>query len=218
MEQSAKEVVLTYETLYEFMRREKSRAELQQLDPTFFRDVLTYLNEKQQSYDDNLVKNDIFSQSERDKLHIQLANIKKLMKDLYNTRERKIINMAINHSRTGTHIVDAENLLSQEQALFDGLSTILKQHRQGILHRMLEGREPDLLPVMLPMPEKEQIKPKPAPKPAQPSTKNVKFLEPVDQFVGEELETYGPYNADDIASLPAALADILIGQGKAEQA
>lgn len=213
MNQEAKEVVLTYETLYELMRREKSRAELQKLESSFFTDALSYLNEKQQAYDDNLVKNDVFSQSERDKLHIQLANIKKLLKDLYDTRERKIINMAINYSRTNTHIVDAEYLLPPEKILFDGLSTILKQHRQGILHRLIEGREPDITPVVLPYPETKPETPKP-----QTDKKTVRFLEPVDQFVGEELEPYGPYEIDEEAVLPGQLADILVKQGKAEQA
>jgi len=217
MNQHAKEVVLTYETLYEFMRREKSRPELQKLDGNFYLDALSYLKEKQQSYDDNLTKNDIFSQGERDKLHIQIANIKKLLKDIYNTRERKIINMAINRSRTGTHIVDAENLLGQERILYDGLNTLLKQHRTGILHRLIEGRAPDLGPIVLPYPQEETPLP-PAPEDPQepaPPIKTVKFVEAVDEFVDEDLETYGPYQANDEATLPATLADILIGQGKA---
>ena len=68
MEQTTKEVVLTYETLYEILRKEKSREELQQLDEHFLADALNYFREKQQAYDDNLTKNDIFSQSERDRL------------------------------------------------------------------------------------------------------------------------------------------------------
>ena len=138
MEQTAKEVVLTYETLYELLRREKSREELQKLDEGFIKDTLNYLREKQQAYDDNLTKNDIFSQSERDKLHIQIANIRKILKDLYDIRERKIINMAINKSRTNSHIVDTQNLLSQEQVMFESLHSVLSQYRTGILHRMLE--------------------------------------------------------------------------------
>src|SRR3990172_1372850 len=156
MEQTAKEVVLTYETLYELLRREKSREELQKLDEGFIKDTLNYLREKQQAYDDNLTKNDIFSQSERDKLHIQIANIRKILKDLYDIRERKIINMAINKSRTNSHIVDTQNLLSQEQVMFESLHSVLSQYRTGILHRMLELREPDVLPIVLPLPVEEK--------------------------------------------------------------
>ena len=202
-----KEVTLTYETLYEILRKEKSRDELQKLDPAFLRNILNYLKEKQQSYDDNLTKNDIFSQSERDKLHIQIANIKKIMKDLYDIRERKIINMAISKSRTNAHIVDMENLHAQETAMFESISSVLTQYRTGVLHRILEQREPDILPIILPLPqETEQLKDEKI---------QVKFTDKVEQFVGKELELYGPYEANDEATLPNDLAEILITQGKA---
>jgi len=207
--EEAKEVVLTYETLYELLRREKSRAELQQLDANFFADALHYLREKQQAYDDNLAKNDIFSQSERDKLHIQLNNIRRILRDLYDVRERKIINMAINHTRTNAHIVDAEHLVPQERPFFDSLNAILKQYRTGILSRIVELREPDVMPIVLPLPEQEKV--------SQPekTKKHLRFLQNVDQFVGEELETYGPYAENDQAELPSEIAEVLINQEKA---
>ncbi len=210
MEQTAKEVVLTYETLYEMLRKEKSRDELQKLDEPFFRDVLTYLREKQQAYDDNLTKNDIFSQSERDKIHIQLTNIKKILKDLYDIRERKIINMSINKSRTHTMIVDTANLLQQEQPFFESLHSVMSQYRTGILHRLLEQREPDILPIVLPLPEQKEQAPAP-----ENSLKKIKCIEAVDQFFGEELEPYGPFAPEEETSLPEQLANILISQGKA---
>jgi len=211
MEQTSKEVVLTYETLYEMLRKEKSRDELQQLDGNFFRDVLTYLREKQQEYDDNLTKKDIFSQSERDKIHIQLANIKKILKDLYDIRERKIINMSINKSRTQTMIVDTANLLPQEQPFFESIHSVMSQYRTGILHRLLEQRETDILPIVLPLPEQKEQ----APAPPENSLKKIKCIEPVEQFFGEELESYGPFAPDEETSLPEQLANILISQGKA---
>jgi DNA replication initiation complex subunit (GINS family) len=215
MELTAKEVVLTYETLYELLRREKSREELQKLDEGFFKDTLNYLREKQQAYDDNLTKNDIFSQSERDKLHIQIANIRKILKDLYDIRERKIINMAINKSRTHSNIVDTQNLLQQENAMFESLHSVLSQYRTGILHRMLELREPDILPIVLPLPGEEPENEKPAP--IQQGMKKIKCLEAVEAFFGEELEQYGPFRQDEEITLPEQLADILISQGKATE-
>ncbi len=213
MELTAKEVVLTYETLYEFLRKEKSREELQKLDEGFFKDTLTYLREKQQAYDDNLTKNDIFSQSERDKLHIQITNIRKILRDLYDIRERKIINMAINRSRTNTQLVDTANLLQQEQAMFESLHSVLLQYRSGILHRMLELREPDVLPIVLPLPNEgpqEEI-----PAPLAHGIKKIKCLDAIEQIFGEDLEPYGPFQAEEEVSLPGIVADVLINQGKA---
>src|SRR5574342_614637 len=206
MELTAKEVVLTYETLYEFLRKEKSREELQKLDGGFIKDTLSYMREKQQSYDDNLTKNDIFSQSERDKLHIQLANIRKILRDLYDIRERKIINMAINRSRTNTQLVDTANLLQQEQAMFESLHSVLLQYRSGILHRMLELREPDILPVILPLPNEAPQEEIPAPLPH--GIKKIKCLDNIGQIYGEDLEPYGPFQAEEEVSLPGIIADV----------
>lgn len=212
MQENTKEVVLTYETLYELLRKEKARPELGKLDENFLRDALNYLKEKQQAYDDNLAKNDIFSQSERDKLHIQITNIRKIIRDLYDLRERKILTMAVNHSRTGAYISDTAHLQPSEQDMFNATCTILKQYRTGVLHRLLELREPDIMPAILPIPgEKEPVKDETT----DENIKTVRFLDTVDQFVGEELETYGPYNPNDVAQLPQTLANILIEQGKA---
>jgi DNA replication initiation complex subunit (GINS family) len=40
------DVKITYETLFDLLRREKNRNELQQLDPSFYLDVVSYLKEK----------------------------------------------------------------------------------------------------------------------------------------------------------------------------
>ena len=41
----AKEVNITYEVLFELLKREKDTADLQKLEPNFFNDFVDYLNE-----------------------------------------------------------------------------------------------------------------------------------------------------------------------------
>lgn len=196
----SKEVVFTYEALYELLRREKSREELQKIDPAFFVNVLNYLKDKQRSYDDSLAKNDMFSQSEREKVNIQFNNAKRLIRDLYDIRERKIIIMAVNHCRTKAHLLDTVNLLPEESALFNALCASLGFHRGNILQRLLDLRQPEIIQI----PETQISK-----------NKQIKFLESVEPFAGEELEMYGPFAKDESATLPCELADVLIAQGKA---
>jgi hypothetical protein len=43
----------------------------------------------------------------------------------------------------------------------------------------------------------------------------VKFVKHVNELVGLDMKHYGPFEADDIASIPAASADILIAGGDA---
>jgi len=210
--ETAKEVVFTYESLYELLRREKSREELQKIDVSFYRDILRYLKDKQSAYDDSLAKNDIFSQSEREKLQIQLNNAKRLLRDLYDIRERKILNMSVNHCRTKAHLLDAAHLLPEESVLFQSLCAVLGQHRSGIIQHLMELRDPQLLPIILPVPSVFQQS---SSTPVAPIKKQVKFLENIESFADEELEMYGPFEKNDEATLPSELADVLISQGKA---
>ncbi|MEK6614689.1 MAG: hypothetical protein AABZ32_01045, partial [Bacteroidota bacterium] len=46
---------------------------------------------------------------------------------------------------------------------------------------------------------------------------SVRFIKPVPKFLGPELESYGPFEPEDIASLPSQIARILVGKGRAER-
>ncbi len=48
-------------------------------------------------------------------------------------------------------------------------------------------------------------------------TKLVRFMGYVPKFVGPELEEYGPFEEEDIANLPAEVADVLISKSRAEE-
>ena len=65
------EVNITYETLFEILRREKNREELQKLDESFFNDVLNYVKEKKQQLNDLQTKDDLFAVEEKKKAEIQ---------------------------------------------------------------------------------------------------------------------------------------------------
>ena len=140
MPEDSKEVRITYETLYEILRREKSTDELQKLDHTFCTDVMSYLRDKSKILADAAGKFDVFSVNERDSTQVQLNNIKRILKELYEKRERKIIDMAINKSRTNSNIIDTANLLDIERPIYNELIKTLDSFRKDILLAMLELR------------------------------------------------------------------------------
>jgi len=43
----------------------------------------------------------------------------------------------------------------------------------------------------------------------------IKFIKHVNELVGLDMRRYGPYEVDDVASMPAASADVLIAGGDA---
>jgi DNA replication initiation complex subunit (GINS family) len=221
LETEGKEINITYETLFELLRREKTREELQKLDNTFFEDVVNYLKDKKAALDKP--KDDLFAAEERRKAEIQFENIKKILKEFYERREKKIINMAMDMSRISmgalnSEIVDTSAMLKEEKELFDCVVEILNNNRKGILYNVLEA--------MIPNVEKKEIKEtKEETKEVEtgsevskeePNQKMVRFLHAVPKFVGKDLEEYGPFEQEDIANLPDEIADVLIAKQRTE--
>lgn len=214
--EAQKEINITYETIFELLRVEKSRDDLQELPKLFFEDVLAYLREKQQILDESRVKEDIFSATERDKVSTEMSNIRRNLKELYERREKKIINMALNKSRTNSNIIDTSRLMDIESMFFNTLVGSLDKFRSGILVNMLDFRQPfikeDIPSSEVKADNEEEKKPE-----EKKDTKLVRFMHPIPKFIGKELETYGPYEEEDMATLPTDIADVLISKGRAEE-
>lgn len=209
-----KEVLLTFETIYELLRREKNKADIQQLDKEFYENLKAYLGEKQEMYEKSLVKTDIFSVTERPNIALQLHNMKKIIKELYEKREKKIIDLALISSKTKSNILSTENLLEQEKIFFEELISLLDKHREEFNNTVMKTNE---LPKTSIADQKVQTI-KDAVIQEEKDKKNIEFTEFTDAFFGKELEEYGPYNKGDIAEIPNEIAQILINQKKAVEA
>ncbi len=145
------DVALTYEKLYELLRREKGKEDLQLLDNVFFLQVVAYLREKDTTYSMSLTKNDVFSMNERQRLQTELHNIHRLVKELYERREKKILEMALNRSRTSANIIDTTSLLPEERAMFDQLVSNMDHFRVGVLQNILTLKDPSVSITTLPL-------------------------------------------------------------------
>ena len=211
------EVVITYETLYELLKREKERPDLQKLETTFFSDTINYIKDKKKILQ---AKSDsVFASDEMKKTERQLDNIYKILKELYERREKKIIGLALDKSRTKSNLIDTTALLREEKVFFDAVTGLLDSYRDAILYTVLNEK----MPFMQDLEDKDK-KPKSdfttaleLKNEGKKSTKLVRFTHKVPKFVGPELEEYGPYNEEDIASLPMEIADVLLNKGKAEE-
>jgi len=47
--------------------------------------------------------------------------------------------------------------------------------------------------------------------------RTVRFLNPMPRFLGPELEEYGPFDEEDIVSLPSRVVDVLVKKERAEE-
>ena len=221
--ESAKEVNITYETLFEVLKRESDMADLQKLEPNFFSNFVEYINEKMKMMEK---EDSIFSYDEKKKVERQIDNAKRMVKELYERREKKIINIALIKSRTKSNIIDISTLLGGEKKFLEEVENLLNQYRDDVMRNIIEGRSVPYLRPNLPETPREQgnfehpgrdFLDNAKKEPEKKEVKLVRFLCPVPKFVGKELEQYGPFSEEDIASLPSEIADLLIGKGRVEE-
>ncbi len=221
--QETGKAAITYETLFDTVVREKGHDELQLLSTGFFTQLVSYLNEKRSMM--NLLGPD-----EKERTSRQLQNINRLIKELYERREKKILQLALARSRAGADIVDTSALLNEEKVLFENIVSQLDFFRQGLLNSLLTARQPQLEQNGAEVLATASKIIKGAPQSAisgsvnvdensesERKTKLVRFLHAVPKFVGSELEIYGPFDQEDIANLPREIADVLIAKGRAEE-
>ena len=276
------EIVVTHETLFELFRREKSRDELQKLSATFFSDVASYIKSKKELLAEQENKQDLFAATQKDNLRKQLESASKLVKELFEKRERKIIDMALITSRTSSNIVDTSALLDEEKGFFNQMVGHFNGFRNDILFTTLSAKAPrpapeiqikpvvkstmaysdnqldqfsaadELTPREIAAPDTSnqgllnpdapriqeqnprteapsiQISPvdliaeslrqeQAAYEQAQNSSVLVRFLSAVPKFLGPNLETYGPFEEENMANLPSEIAKILISKEKVEE-
>lgn len=198
--------VITYEILYELLRKEKYSAELMETDKEFYIKAVRYLQEKQKLVDAQKGKDSIFA-AEVIKTQRQLDNAGKIIQDFYEKREGKILQLAIGTSRIKRKDPPA-NMLPEEKKMFFELFDVLKRYRSGILDNMLTGKKPHV----------EDIAPKDIKGDIREGThKIIRFTNPVPQFVAEDLKTYGPFEKEDVATIPPRAAGVIINKKRGEE-
>ncbi|MCX6814549.1 MAG: hypothetical protein NTY20_02795 [Candidatus Aenigmarchaeota archaeon] len=115
----------------------------------------------------------------------ELENAKMVLSDIMKLRERKIILSALAFADTG---VEPSHITPEEKSLFDQATSMIMQFRT-VRKKVLE-----------PGHEKKSI---------------IAFLEDVPQFVGTDMNNYGPFGKGDIANLPEDITRLLIEKGAA---
>ena len=236
---------LTLETLYDILRNEKKREDLQKLEDTFFIDVIGYVREKRNLLESKEHSSDIFAAGEREKLEYELRSIRRILKEIYEKREKKIIEIALNRSRTGSDIIDTSAMLREEKEFYREILHNLDLYRKGVLLKMFDGELPALVQRTASQnaethfgateaAREARTRPGvPAPKilspsslsPAQPhetmlasdGKTKIRFIRPTPSFVWKDLKKYGPYDPGEETEIYPEVADLLVRKGRAEK-
>jgi len=179
--------MLTYNDIYEALRKEKYSEQLQPLPKNFVNEVSSYLSEKKQVAEK---KEDMFSDAII-KSKKQFENAISIFKEIILRRKKKLLNLAFIAKETGISKRDFETMLDFEKEMFDkivkGMEDADKQ-----MNDLMNGRQDKKSHVL------------------------VTFKDDVDGFLDSSGESIGPFDRGEMANLPEEIVEILKDAGKVE--
>jgi DNA replication initiation complex subunit (GINS family) len=214
-----------YEALRRRQQAEQKFPKLQRLEPDFYRHLEDYLKGLAEDHQREHAANPHSPKATL--LGDELQNTRRLAEDLYEHRERKVVTAALTAARGGSP--DVGPMLREEQELFDALLQVLREAKRRALHRPAGPPRPLAAPSVAAAPVPSPAAPGPvaappeehpaaAPPPADAGPADgrlvVRVVDDVGEFVASDLRAYTLLR-EQVVSLPADAARILIARGKA---
>jgi DNA replication initiation complex subunit (GINS family) len=180
--------MITYNELYDLLRKEKFNEGLQQLPKNFLDDIAEYINEKkEQSEKDSSLFSDSVAKTKK-----QLENSIAIFKELMLRRKKKLLNLVFVAAETGIMKRDYENMLNFERELFEKM---VKSFEEG---------DKEMNKVFSMKGNKEAKK-----------YRMIIFSQDVEQFVDMMGNLAGPFAAGELVNLESEVAGVFVSGGKA---
>jgi DNA replication factor GINS len=179
------------EELYRIWKTEKNEKALQKLAVSFYSDVSTMLSDSK----------GVSSVTGQDPTQVSISKkefgvIRRLTREIAETRMRKIIEAALSRQDLPTE------MLAEEEVEFAKQVAIHIGDRYRFIDELAE--------------RSVVLEEKPT-EPVEARLEVVRFLSDFPAIIGVDLRTYGPFKAEDVATLPAENASVLISQGVVKQ-
>ena len=175
-----------YDGLYEAWKTEKENVEIQRLPKNFHAKIADYVKKIREE------RRMLDEKTTKAKLlKRELDNVKNMAEELFQLRYKKLREKAL-----ARETVPREVLTEEEEKLYGEILPLAEAY-QTFLKDILKGR---LSPI-----EKEE----------KPKKTLLRFVQEIPAIIGSDMKTYGPFEPEDIATLPSENARILIKQGVA---
>ena len=172
-----------YTKLYKAWLNEEAKSEIQPLPENFYSEVSSYLKSLRSEM------KGLDEKSLKAKLkHQEIQKAYWLAKSLITKRFEKIVKTLFKEKKK----INQNNLTVEEKLVYQHLDEAFKKMDE-IVRRILEGKTLDL--------EEKTGK------------LILRFLKDTPSLVGLNLKTYGPFKAEDLASIPIKNVEKLIGYG-----
>jgi len=174
-----------YDELYEAWKKEKENVEIQRLSKNFYTKITDYVKKIRE---ESRMLDEKTTKAKL--LGHEFENVKKMVRELVRLRYNKALKKAL-----ARETMPKEALTEEEK--FHGEFLPLVETYQAFLKDILQGRSSHV--------GKEE----------KPKMILLRFVQEIPAIVGSDMKTYGPFEPEDIATLPSENARILIKQGVA---
>lgn len=179
--------MITYNDLYEILRKERYSEQLQLLPKNFLEDVASYFADKKEIA---AKTDDVFSDAII-KTKKQFENAISIFRELIVRRRKKLLALAFIAAETGISKRDFENMLDFEKDLFDKIVQGIESSEKNVSGMMNGSKK-------------------------KASNKMVVFKQDTSEFLGVTGEKVGPFSKGELANLPTEIAQILEEAGNIE--
>jgi len=179
--------MLSYNDLYEILRKEKYAEPLQNLNGKFLKEYSSYLSDlKNSSSGESDMFSDVGMKGKK-----QLENSIAIFRELILRRKKKILGLVFVAAETGIMKRDYENMLVFEREVFDKLVKAFEEGDKG-LGFALSGKS----------------------KGESAGNKLVMLKQDVEEFMDMEGKAIGPFSSGQLANLDKKVAEVLVSDGK----
>ncbi len=191
---------LTFSELRKIQKQESRQEELSELDDSFLIRVSDYIN----------TKKEVEGESR------EYRNAKRVFEKIVSLREDKIVKnarLAVKSEVEGSEL----NLLPEEQKLFRNARKLFQEYRSIIDEKIDNGFHSRVDAEEV---EEEKVEEEPEEDGSGSEEEDyslLKITSSVPEFMGTDLETYGPFEEGEKVELPEENAEILVNRGSAEK-
>ena len=193
---------INYRNLRKIQEMEKNSPVLTEIEKNFYVELKKYIEDL-----DNRLKGESSAQK-LTLLKDEVLNTKKISKNIYEQREKKILLAAVSKARGGNP--DLKNMIEIEKNLFNSVLNIMEDSRKEFFNKDIPKNNENV-------PKKNETKEET--KPASNESNNnpiIRVTEDIPEFVGTNEKRYN-LRKNDILSIPQDMSEMLSKRGVVEK-
>ena len=182
--------MITYNDLYDALRKERYSEQLQPLAKDFIKEVAAYIKDRESSIsqEKNMFSDDLL----KNKKHLE--NSISIYKELTLRRKKKLLDLAFVSAETGISKRDFENMQPAEKETFEKIMKAINEGDKK-MEKILHGTDEES---------------------GGQKNKLIIFKADAEEFLDLEGNKLGPFKKGDITNIAQEIANILIVDNKAD--